>query len=462
MKKFLLFVNIVFCTTANAQTIAAGNGHTVYICPNGSAVSAGRNNAGQLGWGQLIPNTNVTVDVQNLTGIAAVSAGDEHTLFLMEDGTVYACGRNWDGRLGFGNYTGTNVALQIPGLTDIIAVSAGHFHSLFLKSDGTVWATGDNYYGALGNGGTATSNVPVQVGISGVSAIAAGSYFSLFLKPNGEVWGCGYNQEGQLGTQNYNNADVPVQMVVSSVAKIAAGLGHSLMVKFDGTAWSCGRNDLGQLGLGGFGGGNTPTVLAVGLGSVSAISAGWGHSVFLTNGGSVYTVGDDLYGQLGNDALFEGNGYVQLVTGLSDIVEISAGGDISLFLKSDGTYYGCGNNDSGPLANGTNGAGNYEPEPLESTVSCTVTKVDETSQPSSLKLMCYPNPTSETALVNFGYSVTDAELAIINSMGQTIEILSGIHGYNITLETKNLSAGLYFLNLNDSNGTQSLKMIVQN
>lgn len=418
MKKYLLFLLLACAGSANAQTIAAGNGHTVYICPTGSAVSAGRNNAGQLGWGQLIPQTNVTVDVQNLTGIAAVSAGDEHTLFLMDDGTVYACGRNWDGRLGLGNYTGTNVPLQIPGLTDIIAVSAGHFHSLFLKSDGTVWATGDNYYGALGNGSTTTSNVPVQVGISGVSAIAAGSYFSLFLKPNGEVWGCGYNQDGQLGTQNYNNSDVPVQMVVSSVAKIAAGLAHSIMVKFDGTAWSCGSNGLGQLGLGGFGGGNTPTVLAIGLGSVSAIDAGWGHSVFLLNDGSVYTVGDDLYGQLGNDALFEGNGYVQLVSGLSDIVEVSAGGDISLFLRSDGAYFGCGNNDSGPLANGTNGGGNYEPEPIESTIACAVTSVDEPME-ASFDLMCYPNPATDVVTV---IANTDADhtLEVFDAMGRMV------------------------------------------
>ncbi|MFM1876970.1 MAG: hypothetical protein RL266_2707 [Bacteroidota bacterium] len=447
MKKSLLFLLLACTGSVSAQTIAAGNGHTVYICPNGSAVSAGRNNAGQLGYGQLYPSENVTVDVLNLTGIAAVSAGDEHTLFLMDDGTVYGCGRNWDGRIGFGNYTGTNVPLQIPGLTDIIAVSAGHFHSLFLKSDGTVWATGDNYYGALGNGTTITSNVPVQVsGLSDIIDIAAGSYFSLFLKSNGEVYGCGYNQDGQLGTGDFNNASAPVAMVVSDVAKIATGNAHSLILKSDGTVWSCGMNTSGQCAIGSFPPYFLSSVVATGLSDVIDIDGGWAHSLFLMSDGTVMSAGNDQYGQLGNDALFEHSGTAQQVIGLSNIVEISAGGDNSLFLKSDGTYYGCGNNESGSLANGTNGGGNYEPEPIESTINCAVTTVDEPIETSSTELICYPNPATDLVAV-----VTDSEanhsIEVFDAMGRIVFTSTMKQRVEVSLEQ--LPSGAYMVQVTD-------------
>ena len=36
----------------------------------------------------------------------------------------------------------------------VVAVSAGNEHSLLLKQDGSVWAAGDNFYGQLGAGDT--------------------------------------------------------------------------------------------------------------------------------------------------------------------------------------------------------------------------------------------------------------------------------------------------------------------
>ncbi len=40
---------------------------------------------------------------------------------------------------------------------------AGGYHSLFLKNDGSVWACGANGYGQLGDGTTTESHSPVQV-----------------------------------------------------------------------------------------------------------------------------------------------------------------------------------------------------------------------------------------------------------------------------------------------------------
>jgi alpha-tubulin suppressor-like RCC1 family protein len=66
------------------------------------------------------------------------------------------------------------------------SVAAGENHSLFLDSNGTVWAWGRNTYGALGDGTTDDRNGPVQVkNLFGVIAVA-GCIGSLALDENGK------------------------------------------------------------------------------------------------------------------------------------------------------------------------------------------------------------------------------------------------------------------------------------
>src|SRR5207248_660694 len=89
-----------------------------------------------------------TVLNSNATGggggsVTATSAGASHSLFLKNDGTVWATGRNSEGQLGDGTGTAKTTAVQVSGLSGITAIAGGQYHSLFLKNDGTVWATGD-------------------------------------------------------------------------------------------------------------------------------------------------------------------------------------------------------------------------------------------------------------------------------------------------------------------------------
>jgi alpha-tubulin suppressor-like RCC1 family protein len=68
------------------------------------------------------------------THFKAIAAGEFHSLALQQDGTVAACGRNYEDQ-----------ATVPSGLSNVIAVAAGGYHSLALKQDGTVVAWGNNY-----------------------------------------------------------------------------------------------------------------------------------------------------------------------------------------------------------------------------------------------------------------------------------------------------------------------------
>ena len=135
------------------------------------------------------------------------------------------------------------------------AIAAGDQHSLFLKSDGSLWAMGYNAFGQLGDGTFSVNfpyygtNRPEQIVPGGVTAITAGSEHSLFVKSDGSLWGMGWNTEGELGDGTSNgNTNKPEQIVSNGVVAIAAGCWHSLFLKSDGSLWGMGYNYYGGLG----------------------------------------------------------------------------------------------------------------------------------------------------------------------------------------------------------------------
>jgi alpha-tubulin suppressor-like RCC1 family protein len=109
----------------------------------------------------------------------------------------------------------------------------------------------------------------------------------------------GDNGDGQLGDGTVDNVSSPEQIVASGVTAIAAGVLHSLFLKSDGSLWAMGDQTYGQLGDGGA---HTFTnrpeqIVASG---VTAIAAGEYHSLFLKSDGSLWAMGYDQYGQLGD------------------------------------------------------------------------------------------------------------------------------------------------------------------
>ncbi len=325
---------------ATKPAISAGSQYSLFLHSNGTVWATGHNYNGRLGDGTT---TNRSTPVQVMTGVSAISAGEAHSLFLKTDGTVWATGYNRYGQLGNGTTTSRSTPAQV--MTGVSAISAGGAHSLFLKTDGTVQAAGSNSFGQLGDGTVTNRSTPVQV-MTGVSAISAGARHSLFLKQDGTVWATGYNDSGQLGNGTTTSPSTPVQ-VLTGVSAISAGQYHSLFLKQDGTVWATGYNYNSQLGDGTTTNRSTPVQV---MSDVSAISAGLSHSLFLKTDGTVWATGYNGNGLLGDGTTTDRSTPVQVMTGVS---AISAGGGHSLFLKTDGTVWATGDNNSGQIGDGT-------------------------------------------------------------------------------------------------------------
>jgi alpha-tubulin suppressor-like RCC1 family protein len=142
-------VQVTSLTTAVTKVAAAGGGHSLALMSDKTVKSWGRNTSGQLGrtTTPATPGTVVkgTVDLTNVTDIAA---GRSHSLFLLENGEVWACGYNFVGQLGDGSTTNKNFAVQVLNangtpFTGAIAVAAGFDHSLALIEDAPGSGEGD-------------------------------------------------------------------------------------------------------------------------------------------------------------------------------------------------------------------------------------------------------------------------------------------------------------------------------
>ena len=124
----------------------------------------------------------------------------------------------------------------------------------------------------------------------------------------------GWNSSGQLGDGTYNDTNLPEQIVASNVTAIAVGVGasHSLFLKSDGSLWAMGWNHYGQLGDGTYNQTNRPEQIVAS--GVTAIAGGVGHSLFLKSDGSLWAMGFNSSGQLGDGTYNNTNLPEQIVT----------------------------------------------------------------------------------------------------------------------------------------------------
>ena len=132
------------------------------------------------------------------------------------------------------------------------------------------------------------------------------------------------------------------------VIKAASGFDHSLFLKGDGSLWAMGYNIEGQLGDGTFGYDvqtNLPELIVAS--DVTAIAAGGSHSLFIKIDGSLWGMGASSSGQLGNGSYFRAKLPVQIVA--SDVTAIVAGAAYSLILYDDGSLWAAGDNAGNPV-----------------------------------------------------------------------------------------------------------------
>ncbi|MCC8066850.1 MAG: hypothetical protein LIO94_07085 [Clostridiales bacterium] len=157
-------------------------------------------------------------------------------------------------------------------IQDVEKISAGYNNSAAIKTDMTAWAWGDNSSGQVGNLGNGdVVPIPVQVlyaesgeKVTGVRQISVGAnYMNAILLSDKSVltWGKNLNATVDSDAANADVAetntgavallsDIAGEIAVDDVIMTAGAEESTVILKTDGSVWALGGNAYGQLGDG--------------------------------------------------------------------------------------------------------------------------------------------------------------------------------------------------------------------
>jgi len=326
----------------------------------------------------LLPPTFAAGQVEAVSAVntpvcpaSTISAGSTWSAAI-SNGQLYTWGRNVEGELGLG-FQSTQVPTPTavksnPLLTSVTEVTAGFITAYAIDPSGQAWGWGIDEHSQRGNGSPLTDvYLPTPAPISGpTNVVSVGAAFdhALALTSDGTVWGWGESPGLGLDSgDNFFAQDAPVILSTPAhVVKVVAGYRFSLLLTSDGTVYSVGNNVSGQLGLPDR---FVPTWEAIpGLSGIVDVAVseglGTGFTIALDRTGHVFVFGDNTQGQLGN-----GTPQFPLststpteVAGLDGVIQVAAGGSFVLALKRDGTVWAWGAASFGVLGIGPVTTGN--------------------------------------------------------------------------------------------------------
>ncbi|KAK9062710.1 hypothetical protein SSX86_019899 [Deinandra increscens subsp. villosa] len=255
----------------DVQNIACGARHAALVTKQGEIFSWGEESGGRLGHGVdsdvLHPKL---VDSLSNTNIELVACGEYHTCAVTLSGDLYTWGDGHFGILGHGNEVSHWVPKRVNGPLEGIHVSfisCGPFHTAVVTSAGQLFTFGDGTFGVLGHGDRKSVSKPREVeSLKGLRTVRAAC----------GVW--------------HTAAIVEVMVGNSSSSNCSSG---KLFTWGDGDKYRLGHGDKESKLV--------PTCVAALVDpNFCQVTCGHSMTVALTTSGHVYTMGGQVYGQLGN------------------------------------------------------------------------------------------------------------------------------------------------------------------
>ncbi|KAL3822580.1 hypothetical protein ACHAXA_011499 [Cyclostephanos tholiformis] len=214
--------------------------------------------------------------------VVAVACGEKHTCILRRDGSIITAGANDAGQLGVGSanredgmieethYNGFRVIRRgvRKGIAASVAfkeLSCGNNHCAAISSiDASLFTWGWGQSGRLGHGDEMQRDQPTYVeGLSELAplaTVACGSAHTLVATDDGDVYGFGWNAHGQVSgeAKDYNkvgpSSDICLLPVIclnqKGVVALSCGGFHSAAISQSGNVFMWGMNEDGQCGVG--------------------------------------------------------------------------------------------------------------------------------------------------------------------------------------------------------------------
>ncbi len=399
--------------------------HVVAVDADGVAWTWGANDTGAAG--AVAGDQRVPVPVCTegdsfpctsfLSDVASVTAGDGYSLALLNNGTIVGWGTDANSGLGSDN----TAPAAVSNLSGITAIATAGYHNLALHADGTVWSWGGNRLGQLGHGTQGNDVAPddaaqvciefdvddpdavcteVLTNIVEIAVSKDDEIHSMALDSAGRVWAWGDSRNGILGDGCVERDDCEPMRIATPVCAprsdatdpcvplntmvgIAVGGEHAIALSEFGSALTWGDDNDGVLGQGCDLDGDLCEEVSIPvevcspsesapctpMDNIAEVASGAEHTLLLTEGGTLYAVGGNSEGELGNGCGGELNCRESVSTvrhvcalgqsfpcqPMSNIVGIRAGFENSFALTTTGELLAWGFNSTSMLGDGSDG-----------------------------------------------------------------------------------------------------------
>ncbi|KAI0207398.1 RCC1-like G exchanging factor-like protein [Lamellibrachia satsuma] len=264
--------------------VACGRAHTVIVTDTEGDLSRtlfdllvtpvfslGNNSYGQCGRSIVsdeVYRASQTINKVNLdTKVRQAVCGQDHTLFLTDEGQVYSCGLGADGQTGLGHYNAVGDPCRVKGDIDgekVINMSSKGDCVLAVSDRGEVFGWGNSEYNQLAS--VASDSTQVETPrhlhfdtVGRVSKVAAAGTMCALLNDQGEVyvWGYGLLGKGPKLESSPWPSLLPPPLFGRNdfspdtrVVDIDCGLNHLAAITDNGDVYVWGHNKTACLGLG--------------------------------------------------------------------------------------------------------------------------------------------------------------------------------------------------------------------
>ncbi|MBL7812118.1 MAG: T9SS type A sorting domain-containing protein [Bacteroidetes bacterium] len=431
--------------------VTGGENHSLGIQSDSSLWSWGYNGYGKFGNGTTTPSL-YPVKANDGGKWKVLGCGRDHSAGIRTDGTLWTWGGNDQGTLGDSSTVSSYIPkkLNIPGKWK--SISVGFSHTLALNTDGTIWAWGANTYGQIGDSTKTNRSYPVRIGKdSDWEMIAAGNFHSMALKKNGTLWTWGRNSNGELGNGSTDDVIFPAQIGSAKWVDISSGDFHCLGIQEDSTLWGWGRNSWGQAGVGNT---NTRILTPERAGTKKdwkSTNGGASYSHALDHNNKLFGWGYNGYGAIGNGTRTHESNPVLVDTNAEYNFIKSGFGEHFSGIKTDGSFWAWGRNQQGQCGDSTYNTSDL-PKRIQggginsATVTIRYDAAGSIHRGSMAYIAVYPNPFSGIIRFQVPEKLLHSTLEIRTPSGKRL-YSAPVRAVTFSLDLTDFPAGVYFIQL---------------
>ncbi|XP_066151101.1 RCC1-like G exchanging factor-like protein [Euwallacea fornicatus] len=285
---------------AKILKLSAGRAHLMVLTNEGIFL-LGNNAYGQCGR-KIISNENYSksnlinyIDKIDGNQIVDIECGQDHSMLITEEGSVYSCGWGADGQTGLGHFNNCSRFTKVKGDIDkekITKLACRADFVLALNDKGEVFGWGNIEYGQMslpsGDQQLATpTSINMLNKLGKIQSIASAGPFCLVATDRGEVFSWGYGVLGLGPNVDLSNKPLKIPEVLfgrndfqpeSKVIDLVCGVNYAAAITNLGDMFIWGRNKSGCLGLGDDKNQYFPLKVSIG-GSVEKVFCGFDHTL---------------------------------------------------------------------------------------------------------------------------------------------------------------------------------------